>query len=64
MKNSTVLAAAMAFGLAFHAHAASYNLYWIGSSSADAYADFRSGGNWDPSRTPGNTDTVFFTNGM
>ena len=63
MKNSTVLAAAMAIGLAFHAHAASYNLYWIGSSSADAYANFRSGGNWDPSRTPGNTDTVWFTNG-
>ncbi len=62
MKNSTVLAAAMAMGLAFRANAA-YDLYWIGSSSADAYANFRSGSNWDPSRTPGNTDTVWFTNG-
>ncbi len=52
----------MAMGLAFHANAA-YDLYWIGSSSADAYANFRSGSNWDPSRTPGNTDAVWFTNG-
>ncbi len=35
MKNSTVLAAAMAMGLAFHAHATDY--YWIGVAS----------GNWD-----------------
>ena len=64
MKHSTVLAAVMSIGLAFHAHAADpVNLYWVGSSSADAYANFRTGSNWNPSRTPGNSDTVWFTNG-
>ena len=62
MKNSTVLAA-MAMGLAFHAQAATATRYWVGSSSADAYANFRSSSNWDPSGTPGNSDTVWFTNG-
>ena len=63
MKHSTVLAAATAFGLAFHAQAATATRYWVGSSSADAYANFRSSSNWDPSGTPGNSDTVWFTNG-
>ena len=64
MKRFTALATAMVIGLAFHANAATpYDLYWIGSSSADAYANFRSRSNWNPARTPGNTDTVFFTNG-
>ena len=43
--------------------ATTYTRYWIGESSAGAYADFRTGGNWDPSGTPGNSDTVWFTNG-
>ena len=37
--------------------------YWQGTSSADSYANFRSGGNWNPNGTPNNTDTVWFTNG-
>ena len=37
--------------------------YWQGTSSADSYANFRSGGNWNPNGTPGNSDTVWFTNG-
>ena len=38
--------------------------YWIGESSAGAYANFRTGGNWDPNGTPANTDSVWFTNGI
>ena len=37
--------------------------YWQGESSADAYANFRSSGNWNPNGTPNNSDTVWFTNG-
>ena len=40
MKHSTVLAAAMAFGLAFHAHATDF--YWIGGESSE----WANGSNW------------------
>ena len=40
MKNSTVLAAAMAMGLAFHAYATDY--YWIGGESSE----WANGSNW------------------
>ena len=65
MKHSTVLAAAMAFVLAFHAHATDF--YWIGGESSE----WANGSNWSlteggeaASAYPnGGDDTAFFPSG-
>ena len=59
----SIAAAVLTAFAALPTMAATYTRYWQGASSMDAYANFRSSGNWDPSGTPGNSDTVWFTNG-
>ena len=65
MKNSTVLAAAMAFGLAFHAQATDY--YWIGGESSEwansSNWSLTEGGEAASAYPNGGEDTAFFPSG-